>query len=140
MNTENKTMRYLIPAVVVALLAVVGAVGCESAEDHQHHLYNLQQCQAESNLTDVLESDGKFAPTQESHDVHTADCMAGVEHTTVAYQQAKGDDYGKVVKVEPTQDVRACLEKADALVLTSKQIAAGVRVEAVKRCEALVEK
>ena len=103
-----------LAATVVLLLT--GLSGCESEEVRQHHLYNLKQCIDGSSRADVLESETTWVKKndkdmahsevvaqvpdlisrQRSHDQRVAECMANEEKTTLEYQRAKHDDYGKV--------------------------------------------
>jgi ABC-type uncharacterized transport system auxiliary subunit len=72
----------LVNAILVMMLAA-NLSGCESAEAKQHHLYNLQQCKAQV----ASDEPGAYDP------MRVTQCMANTEHTTIEYQQAKGDDY-----------------------------------------------
>jgi hypothetical protein len=92
--------------LLLAGLLLMGLVGCESEADkqaqvlaQQHHLFNIQQCKAETKqadnaLGDILKSNTDGG--QGNHDYRAAQCMGATEHTTIEYQQAKHDDYGKV--------------------------------------------
>jgi hypothetical protein len=113
MTKENASSLF-----VVILLATLAASGCESEEERQHHLYNLHICVAETYKADkdwfdtsTFESDtnpntrmskemiAEFkspAHQQRDHDRRAADCMMHEEKTTLEYQLAKHDDYGKI--------------------------------------------
>jgi hypothetical protein len=88
-------------------LLFAALLGCENEEHRQHHLYNLQKCVEETYGADEF----ALTPTgdkeieawrssqenqQRNHDHRAAECMAELEKTTIEYQQAKHDDYGKV--------------------------------------------
>src|ERR1035437_2834337 len=94
-------------AVMLVALAAAGA-GCESDADKQHHLFNLQKCIADTNaVDDILKKDAdpivRGAAEQHGHDYRAAQCMSIEEKTTLEYQRAKNDDYGKVPPPEPPE-------------------------------------
>lgn len=113
-----------LAATVVPLIAL-GLSGCESEEAHQHHLYNLQNCVAQTYaatresadmLTGSAYVNGQLVRTfktpddeqafdtvtsQSNYNYRAADCMAHAEKTTLEYQQAKHDDYGKIKPIAP---------------------------------------
>lgn len=106
----------LLSSLTGTVILLAGLFGCESEEARQHHLYNLKHCIDGSYRADVLESettwvkknDNDMAHTeivarvpdlisrQRSHDKRVAECMADEEKTTLEYQLAKRDDYGKI--------------------------------------------
>ena len=108
-TTKTLTSRTLVVIPFIAL----GLCGCESEEARQHHLYNLQNCIAQTYKADEtafdtssIENDKSMAEVvsmlsdpsyqQRNHDSRAADCMMHEEKTTLEYQLAKHDDYGKI--------------------------------------------
>jgi hypothetical protein len=82
-----------ITNALLILVALMGLSGCESAEAHEHHLYNLDTCRL------TIKQEEPFITTPQKPGVLVSSgavCMAELEHTTIEYQQAKGDDYGRV--------------------------------------------
>jgi hypothetical protein len=69
--------------ILLVVVVLMGLSGCENAEAKQHHLYNLEQCKAQI----AANEPGVYAPME------VTKCMANTEHTTIEFQQAKGDDY-----------------------------------------------
>lgn len=117
MMTINRCILILLVASVFS--------GCESEETRQHHLYNLQTCRADTYAADGV----AFEPTgdestdkslgydrlenrQAAHDYRAADCMAHEEKTTLEYQRAKHDDYGRVCGVNETWVYDHCMPRA----------------------------
>jgi hypothetical protein len=121
-----KTVKVLASiAVAIIPLVALWSSGCESEEARQHHLYNLQSCVAQTYAATAESADtfvgstyvnGQLVRTfktpddrkafdivtsQSNHDYRAADCMAHEEKTTLEYQLAKHDDYGKVKTIVP---------------------------------------
>jgi uncharacterized protein YggE len=91
----------------LAILAAALLTGCTNSqatqrneEERQHHLYALQGCVAETIQADksLLSMSVQMTAQdmQAGHNYRAAECMAAQEKTTVEYQYAKHDDYGKV--------------------------------------------
>lgn len=97
---------FLQIALIIAVASLAwGLTGCDSEQkklDEQHHLFALQGCVAETQKADAAMKE-MFAGdphaleslTQGTHDWRAAQCMSVEEKTTIAFQQAKHDDYGK---------------------------------------------
>lgn len=141
MRTVLKIMKYKLPldkadgkwaALAAAqyfsrislLFVLLALQGCESEEAKQHHLYNLQNCKSQTYQAD----DVAFQPTenktanellgyeklenrQRAHNYRAADCMAHEEKTTVEYQEAKHDDYGKVCGLNEVWSYGSCIAR-----------------------------
>jgi len=107
----TKTLTSL--TLVVIPLIALGLCSCESEEARQHHLYNLQTCIAgtykadedafdtsslgkDKSMADVVSMLSDPGYQQRNHDSRAAYCMMHEEKTTLEYQLAKHDDYGKI--------------------------------------------
>jgi hypothetical protein len=96
--------------VALVAVALAGLSGCETEQkqmNDQHHKFALQGCVDGTLKADaaLVEMDSIEEPktnpstdpllTQRQHDWRAAQCMSVEEKTTIAFQQAKHDDYGK---------------------------------------------
>jgi hypothetical protein len=101
-------MRKLALLASMAVIAFA-MLGCEDQhakqlieQERQHHLFALQGCIAETDkadeaLKEMYDSDPSLTNTlnQSGHDYRAAECMSVEEKTTIEFQRAKHDDYGK---------------------------------------------
>lgn len=97
--------------IALASIAVIAftMLGCEDQhakqlieQERQHHLFALQGCisetgKADEALKEMYSADPSLTNTldQRGHDYRAAECMSVEEKTTVDFQLAKHDDYGK---------------------------------------------
>jgi hypothetical protein len=105
---KTETMKTTITAVMLVVVAAA-MTGCENEVEKQHHLYNLQKCIAETNVADDSLKESSIAFDQAQHDWRAAQCMSVEEKTTVEYQTAKHDDYGKLTPATPTQEAKGII-------------------------------
>jgi hypothetical protein len=89
--------KFAIIALVAALAVLSGCENQQNKLEEQHHQFALGNCVAETNKADAAlkEMSIDSGLDQRGHDYRAAQCMSVEEKTTIAFQQAKHDDYGK---------------------------------------------
>jgi hypothetical protein len=111
-------MKPTITAVLAVVFAANG-IGCENEQEKQHHLYYLQTCIAQTNQADDSLKESGMPVDQAQHNWRAAQCMSTAEKTTVEFQTAKHDDYGKVIPPTAAQEAKGNISQCQSHVLAT---------------------